>query len=290
MAELSIHAYAKINLTLEVVRRLPTGYHELRTIYQQVEMCDDLRLADSAANCISLTCDDGDLDPGPANLVWRAADLVRRRYCPRRGIRIHLCKRIPIGGGLAGGSTDAAATLLGLRQLWHLDVTDDELLQMGADLGMDVPFCILGGTALGTGRGEIVQPLPPLAPLPVVIAHPGVSSSTSEAYACLCAQQMGGGAKTEAMMAALSRGDARAVAAGLYNTFEQNLLTRFPAIGRIKQLMLENGAWNAALTGSGACMFSLAGSISEAETIAAAVRREFPHVFVTQARHSMTSP
>jgi len=284
MAELTINAHAKINLTLEVVRRLATGYHELRTVYQQVELCDDLLLADSPGDATRLTCDDQQLDAGPANLVWRAADLLRCRFQPRRGVHIHLRKRIPVGGGLAGGSTDAAATLRGLNRLWRLGLSQDDLLRLGAELGMDVPFCVLGGTALGSGRGEIVHALPPLPPLAVVIAHPGCASSTAEAYANLCPEHMGGGAKTEDMLAAISRGDTRAVAAGLYNVFEHDLIGRLPAIGRIKHLMLDNGAWNAALTGSGACVFALAGSLAEAETIACAVRREFSHVFVTRTR------
>ncbi len=284
MAELSINAYAKINLTLEVVRRLPTGYHELRTVFQQIELCDELLLADSHGDGIDLSCDHAGLPLGPTNLVWRAADLLRRRFCPQRGVRIALRKRIPVGGGLAGGSTDAAATLLGLSELWHLHLPEAELLCLGAELGMDVPFCIMGGTALGTGRGECLQPLPCLSSFPTVIAHPGASVSTAEAYASLRPDQMGGGARSEAMMHAIRCADHKAVAAGLYNVFEQNIGARLPGIARIKSRMLDSGAWNAALTGSGACVFALTGSMDAAHAIAEAVRSEFPHVFVTQTR------
>jgi 4-diphosphocytidyl-2-C-methyl-D-erythritol kinase len=282
MSELTINACAKINLTLEVVRRLPCGYHELRTIFQQVALCDTLTLDDSRDSSIELTCDDAGLAIGPENLVWRAADLLRRRFCPQRGVRLHLRKRIPIGGGLGGGSADAAATLVGMNRLWGLGLAQDDLMRLGAELGMDVPFCILGGTALGAGRGDIVEPLVSLPPTAVVIAHPGASVSTAQAYACLRPEHMGGGARTAAMAAAIARRDMAAVAAGLHNVFEQDIMARLPAIGRVKTLMLDNGAWNAALTGSGACVFALARSAGEAERIAAAVGREFPHLFVTQ--------
>jgi len=284
MAELTVQAYAKINLTLEVVRRLPSGYHELRTVFQQIALCDDLVLEDS--NKIGLTCNDTSLAIGSGNLAWRAAALIVSRCCPQRAVHIHLHKRIPIGGGLGGGSADAAAVLVGLNRLWNLGLTRQELMALGAELGMDVPFCILGGTALGTGRGEDLTPLPPLPPLALVLAHPGTSVSTAQAYAGLRPHHMGNGEATAAMVSAISRGDMRAVAAGLYNVFEQSLMSHLPAIGRIKSLMLEGGAWNAALTGSGACVFALAGSPDEAEAIAAAVRREFPDVIVTRTREA----
>jgi 4-diphosphocytidyl-2-C-methyl-D-erythritol kinase len=196
-------------------------------------------------------------------------------------VRIHLRKRIPIGGGLGGGSSDAAAALVGLNKLWGLGLSVADMLSLGAELGMDVPFCVLGGTALGTGCGDQVAPLPGLPCMPVVIAHPGVSVSTAQAYASLGPEHMGGGAKTAAMVDAIGSGDAQGIAGRLHNVFEQGTICRWPAIGRIKTLMLQNGAWNAALTGSGACVYALAGSDKAAKNIAAAVGREFPHVFVT---------
>ena len=167
-----------------------------------------------------------------------------------------------------------------------LDLSPAELLRLGAELGMDVPFCILGGTALGTGRGECLEALPCLPALPLVIAHPGASVSTAEAYASLRPEQMGGGAKTDAMIKAVSCRDLTNVAAGLYNVFEQNICARLPGITRIKSMMLRSGALNAALTGSGACVFGLAGSMDEARAIAAALSREFSDVYVTQTRVS----
>lgn len=284
MTELAINACAKINLTLEVVRRLPNGYHELRTVFQQVDLCDELTVSDSAGSDIELVCAGDAIPASPANLVWRAAELVRSRCCPQRGVRIHLRKQIPIGGGLGGGSADAAATLVGLNRLWRLGLAQDELLRMGAGLGKDVPFCILGGTALGIGCGDEVSALPALPRTHCVIAHPGASISTASAYAALRPEHMGGGARTAAMIDALARGDARAVAAGLYNVFEQNACALLPQTERIKTIMLQNGAWNAALSGSGSCVFGLAGSLRTARKIAAALRGEFPFAVVTQTR------
>jgi 4-diphosphocytidyl-2-C-methyl-D-erythritol kinase len=283
MSQISVSAYAKINLTLEVVRRLSNGYHELRTVFQQVALCDDVILENTGGG-IDLTCNDAQLDVGPANLVWRAADMLRTRFCPQRGARIRLHKCIPVGGGLGGGSADAAATLIGLNHLWQVGLSQRDLMELGIQLGMDVPFCVLGGTALGKGRGEDLQSLPSPPPMSVVIAHPGVASSTAEAYASLRAEQMGDRGHTAAMAEAIRNGDRKEIAAGLYNVFEPNVAGRLPVIHRIKQLMLERGAWNASLTGSGACVFGLAGTLAQAENIAAAVRCEFPTVFVTSTR------
>ena len=286
MSKLTINACAKINLTLEVVRRLPSGYHEIRTVFQQVGLCDVLQLEDRLSGAIRLTCDDGTLCCDHTNLVWRAADLVRRRYGIHRGLDIHVIKRIPVGGGLAGGSSDGAATLSALNTMWALGLSRQELMALGLELGMDVPFCVLGGTALGAGRGEILEPLPALPALDVVIGHPGVSSSTAEAYAGLRPEQMGGGAATERMACAIRNGDVRTIASGLCNVFEEDVTARLPQIGRMKSIMLQSGAWNAELSGSGACVFALAESRADAERIATAVRREFPNVFMTKTHSS----
>lgn len=286
MSELQIDAYAKINLTLEVVRRLPDGYHELRTVFQQIELCDQLMLVDDSSIAVQLTCDHATLDAGPQNLVYRAAELMRQHCRRPRGVRIDLCKRIPIGGGLAGGSSDAAAALIGLNRLWQLGLSRSELMAIGLKLGMDVPFCIMGGTALGKGKGEDLRALADLPPIDIVVGHPGLSSSTAEAYAGLRPWQMTGGAHTEAMVNAVRRGDVPAIAEGLYNVFEENLMARMPAIGRLKALMIEGGALNASLSGSGSCVFAIAPSPAAAEAIAASVRREFANVYVTKTRVS----
>lgn len=280
MSELCINAFAKINLTLEVVRRRPDGYHDLRTVFQQVGLCDEVILS-SGKNGIHLTCDDPTLSVGADNLTWRAAALIRDRFRPADGVRVHLRKRIPIGGGLAGGSADAAATIMGCNQLWQLGLTQSEMMALGGQLGMDVPFCIMGGTALGAGRGDELQQLTRLAGACIVVAFPGVCSSTADAYATLQSHQFGDTGATDRMAAAIERGDMPAVAVGLYNVFEHNVFGRLPAIAKAKQLMLEGGAWNACMTGSGACVFALTRTQREAEAVAEAVRRSFPLVFVT---------
>lgn len=284
MTELTINAYAKINLTLEVVRRLPDGYHELRTVFQQVDLCDELTLSDTPRGTIELMCADSLTPTGADNIIWRAAALLSTSFAAQRGVRIHLRKRIPVGGGLGGGSADAAATLLGLNRLWQLGLTQAELMGLGATLGKDVPFCILGGTALGVGCGDEVSSLPALPRTYAIIAHPGVHVVTRNAYAALRTEHMGGGQHTAAMVQAVRQRDMKAVAAGLYNVFEENAARELPAITRIKTVMLENGAWNAALSGSGSCVFGLASSRQAAHRIASAVAREFPFAVVTHTR------
>lgn len=285
MSTIRVCAYAKINLTLDIVRRLPSGYHELRSVMQQVDLCDEVTLALSADG-ISLTCDNCAIPADQTNLAWRAAELMRERYCPGQGVRLHLHKRIPVGGGLAGGSADAAAVLLGLNQLWDAGLGLPQLVQLGAELGMDVPFCLLGGTALATGRGELVEPLPHLPALGVVIVHPGFSVSTREAFAGLDGAALGNVAATETMLRAVQSQDVRQIAAGLHNAFEASLRRRAPQIDQIKRALLAQGALNAVLTGSGACVFGLCPSQAEAERVAGALRGAFPQLYVARTHQA----
>jgi 4-diphosphocytidyl-2-C-methyl-D-erythritol kinase len=185
MAEVCVFAPAKINLHLEVLGLRPDGFHELAMVMQSLDLGDRLRLRSTADACLTLQCDEAELPLDGDNLIVRAAERLRQRAgLPELGAAIALEKRIPIGAGLAGGSSDAAATLVGLNELWGLGLDGPALQELAAGLGSDVPYCLVGGTQLCFGRGEQLEPAP-LAPLALgvlLLKHPGVSVSTPWAY------------------------------------------------------------------------------------------------------------
>lgn len=186
MAELVVNAPAKINLHLEVLGLRADGFHELAMVMQSIDLADQLRISPSADGLIQLSCDRGDLATDNGNLIVRAAELLRSRVAlPELGARIKLSKRIPIGAGLAGGSSDGAAALIGLNQVWGLGLAEPLLAELAAELGSDMPFCLGGGSQLCFGRGERLERLAPMAEEPLgvlLIKHPQVSVSTPWAY------------------------------------------------------------------------------------------------------------
>lgn len=185
MKSLELKAHAKINLTLEVLFRRRDGFHQIRTVLQELELCDILYLEDIPGGRIELSCEDS-LPQGEGNLAYEAARLLQRRYAPQKGVRIKLNKRIPMAAGLGGGSSDAAAVLLGLNKIWGLSLKKEILEELGATLGSDVPFFLYGGTALAEGRGELVRALPPFPRTKVLLAAPaGLALSAAQVYSFL---------------------------------------------------------------------------------------------------------
>ncbi|HOT90366.1 MAG TPA: 4-(cytidine 5'-diphospho)-2-C-methyl-D-erythritol kinase [Anaerolineae bacterium] len=280
MTELTIKAYAKINLTLEIIRRLPSGYHEIKSVMQQTELCDDLTIMDAHAGITIQSTDR--MVPGTArNSIWKATTLLKERCGVDRGVKFKLVKCIPVGGGMGGGSADAAAALIGLNTFWQLGLSQAELLEIGREIGMDVAFCILGGTALATGRGEVVQPLPAPPTLHLVIVNPGVFVSTRNAYEGLKLEQLTFTDKSAQMIAAIERGDVAGIIANLHNDFEYTVLNEYPVIGTAKRSLLEAGAEAALLSGSGASVFGIAATQAQAQAIAEALKPHYPFVVAT---------
>jgi 4-diphosphocytidyl-2-C-methyl-D-erythritol kinase len=250
---LTVLSYAKINLVLGVLGKRPDGYHELRTVFQTIDLHDTLELEPAAAlelECSGLT----GLSP-QQNLVWKAAAALRRSASVERGARIVLSKRIPAGGGLGGGSSNAAAALLGLRKLWDLALPDDQLADIAAGLGADVPFFLTGGTALGIGRGDEIYPVPEITPTHMVLIFPGEGVSTAEAYASLRIDLTSGATVHKIQRFCGRIQDASACAAGLFNDFETSILPARPAIMQAREALLEQGAVAARMSGSGSSVF-----------------------------------
>ena len=257
MSDLTVHAYAKINLTLEIIQRLPSGYHEIKSVMQQTALCDTISINEAHAG-ITIACANHVVPRNARNSIWKAAALLKERCAVDRGVKFKLVKRIPIGGGMGGGSADAAATLVGLNKFWQLGLSQADLLEISQEIGMDVAFCILGHTALATGRGEIVDAVPSPPKLHLVIVNPGVFVSTRTAYEGLDVDKFTFSDKSAQMIDAIQRQDFDGIVASLHNDFESTVLDEYPVIGTAKRDLVEAGAEAALLSGSGASVFGIA--------------------------------
>jgi 4-diphosphocytidyl-2-C-methyl-D-erythritol kinase len=270
-------AWAKLNLGLEVGARRPDGYHEIRSIMQTVSLADQVKLEWTTGG-ISLEVEGADLPADSGNIAMRAAKLMRDRAGGGLGVSIRLIKRIPLAAGLAGGSADAAAVLFGLNRLWDLGLSGPDLIALAADLGSDVPFCLLGGTAYAKGRGEIVAPLPPLPPCFIVLVCPPLVVSTAWAYSMLDRdglEQHRPVDGIDGLEAALETGNLSQIAAGMANTFEPVVMAHFPLIGEIKEMLLTAGALAAMMSGSGPTVYGLFSTSKEAHAAASILKASF---------------
>ena len=257
---LTLSANAKINLTLDILGTREDGYHEVAMIMQEISLHDTLSMG-KINQGISLTIviegQQGTLPADESNLCWKAAALVQKEYNLQEGVEIHLTKRIPMAAGLAGGSADAAAVLKGMNHLFRLGMTEARLCELGARLGSDIPFCIMGGTMLATGRGEILTRLPSFPRLSVVLAKPPVGVSTAWAYKTYDAGYDGPHPDNEAMLEAIHGGDAHKAADLMCNVLEGVTETEHPVIADYKRLMMEHGAMASMMSGSGPTVFGL---------------------------------
>lgn len=262
---LSRKAYAKINLGLDVCGRLENGYHEVRMIMQTVGICDILTFA-VAESGIRITTDSGELPVNEDNLIYRAAALLMETCGVKEGIDIHLEKHIPIAAGMAGGSSDAAATLRGLNELFALGLSEEQLRRLGVRIGADVPYCIMGGTALAEGIGELLTPLPPAPRCHLLIARPDIQISTRYVYEHLDARESWPHPDIDGMQAAIRDNDLAGVARRLGNVLETVTAEKYPVIGRLKEEMLSSGALGSLMSGSGPTVFGLYDSREQAES------------------------
>ena len=258
-----LHAAAKINLTLDVTGRRPDGYHDVCMVMQSISLYDEIRMEKDPAPGIALETvvtsetDAGALASGPDNLAWRAAALMRETYGIREGVRIRLCKNIPMAAGLAGGSTDAAAVMIGMNALFGLGIPAGELAAAGTRLGADIPFCVLGGTKLAEGIGEILSDLPAMPDCVIAVAVPALKVATGGVYQALDACGEYAHPDTGAMKAALQDGSFAQLAGSLGNVLELVTAQRHPEIGAIKDSFIRNGAAGALMSGSGPSVYGL---------------------------------
>ena len=253
--------YAKINLGLDVLGLRPDKYHEVAMVMQTISLADTLTFTDSPE--LTVTVDLPGLEGGPSNLAWKAAVLMAEYAHRPPRVHIHIEKKIFLAAGLAGGSTDAAAVLRGLNRFWELHLPGEKLERLGAKLGSDVPFCVAGGTALATGRGEILTPLPDLPELLLVLAKPSLEISTPWAYREFDKQKNVIHPDIEGMVQAVRAGDVQGVLRRCGNVLEPVTAGAHPEIREIQQQMLQNGAEPVMMSGSGPTVF---GVVKDRET------------------------
>ncbi len=256
MDQYRIKAYAKINLGLDVLKKLPNGFHQVKMIMQTIGLCDELTF-ERAESGIRLTSDAQGLSTGEDNLICKAARLMLETFHLREGVRIHLKKRIPIAAGMAGGSTDAAAAMKGICRLFDLDVPTEELMRLSVPVGADVPYCILGGTALAEGIGEKLTPLAPAPACHILTATPDISVSTRFVYEHLDLQKVSSHPDIDGMAEAIRQGSLQGILDRMGNVLESVTVPAFPRIAAIKTQMRELGAAGSLMSGSGPSVFGV---------------------------------
>ena len=257
MEQLQLRAMGKINLALDVVRRRGDGYHEVRMIMQTVKMFDRIMLNRIPEQEIRLSTNLRFLPTGDTNLAYRAAKLMMERHMTEGGVRIDLQKYLPVSAGMAGGSTDAAAVLYGMNWMFNLGESTESLMEMAVQLGADVPYCILRGTALAEGIGEKLTRLPACPDCYVLLVKPPVSVSTKFVYENLHLDENTVHPDIDGMVSAIRRGSLRDVASLAGNVLESVTIPAYPVIGEIKERLLEAGALTSLMSGSGPTVFGL---------------------------------
>ncbi|MCI9675075.1 MAG: 4-(cytidine 5'-diphospho)-2-C-methyl-D-erythritol kinase [Lachnospiraceae bacterium] len=249
-------AHAKINLGLDVVGKLPNGYHEVRMVMQTVGIYDELTF--SRTECgIMVTTDSEELPIEEDNLIYKAANLMKDKYDIREGIHIHLQKNIPIAAGMAGGSADAAAAMKGISRMFGLDTSLLELMELGASIGADVPYCVIGGTALAEGIGEKLTPLEPAPECFVLVAKPDINVSTRYVYERLNVAAIEKHPDIDGMVAAIGKGSLQGILDRMENVLESVTVQEYPVVDALKQRMKELGAVNSLMSGSGPTVFGI---------------------------------
>lgn len=260
-----LQAFAKINLGLDVLGKREDGYHEVRMIMQTIRMYDQLDMRKSVEPGIHLTTNKKYIPVDENNLVWRAAKLMMDTCGIIEGVSIHLHKVIPVAAGMAGGSSDAAATLVGMNRLFHCGLSKEKLMKLGVQIGADVPYCVLRGTALAEGIGEKLTVLPPMPDCWILIGKPGISVSTKYVYTTLDLNTDTVHPDIDGMKKALEDGNLYGITERMGNVLQDVTIPAYPEVERIKEQMKTLGAVNAMMSGSGPTVFGIFDSEEKAQ-------------------------
>lgn len=256
MEKLTINTRAKINLTLDIINKREDGYHNLNMIMQSIDLFDTIHFQ-KIDEGITLSCNHKYMPTDNNNIIYRAASLLKEKYDVSQGVKIELIKKIPIQAGLGGGSSNAAGTLRALNELWELSIDDKELLELSCELGADVPFCIMEGTALAEGIGEILTPVRDLPRFYVLLVKPPVGISTPWAYSKININDIKIRPDSKRMIEAINTGDRNGILKNIGNVFEKFIFPHYPELNEIKREMAEVGALAQLMSGSGPTIFGL---------------------------------
>ena len=257
MKSIQLKAYAKVNLALDIIGKRSDGYHEVRMIMQSIGLHDQLSIYITNDSKIRVQTNLPFLPTNQSNIVYKAASLIKRKFQLDQGLYINLNKRIPVSAGLAGGSTDAAATLHGLNQLFDLKLSLKELMDIGVELGADVPFCLLGGTALSEGIGEKLTPLPPFPPCHILVVKPNFNVSTKNIYRQLNLNHIKKRPNIDDLIKNIKEDNLHGATKNFSNVLETVTVKNHPLIQEIKDKMMELGAITSIMSGSGSTVFGI---------------------------------
>ncbi|MBQ1935455.1 MAG: 4-(cytidine 5'-diphospho)-2-C-methyl-D-erythritol kinase [Clostridia bacterium] len=280
---MEIFANAKINLSLDVLGVREDGYHEVEMLMQSIGLADRITL-DPIPSGIVLHTNRSYLPCDARNLAYRAAELFLKETNTQSGVKMNIIKKIPVSAGLAGGSTDAAAVLVGLNQLFRTKLSRRRLCELGGSLGSDIPFCILGGTALATGRGEQIHRLPPLPKVYLLLVKPPISISTPKIYTALDQQEITRHPDTGALIEKIKAQDISGLAQEMVNVLEPVCETFEPRISELREKLLSHGAIGARMSGSGPTVFGIFETYEQAAKAAESFRGRGDEVIVTSTR------
>lgn len=255
MKQIRLNARGKINITLDVLRKREDGYHDLSMIMQTVNLCDNLCIKTTDTGIIEMTSNYSWLPCDEKNLVYKAAALMKKKYDIKEGLSIHLDKNIPVAAGMAGGSSDCAATLVGIRNLLKINADDHELMALGKTLGADVPYCILRGTALAEGIGEKLTQLPPFPDSTLLIAKPPINVSTAAVFGSFDLSKVDKHPNNKKMIELIKNKDLQGICDNMCNVLESVTVKNYPIIKTIKKAMIDKGAIGSLMSGSGPTVF-----------------------------------
>lgn len=265
MNTIMLKAYAKINLGLDVLGKREDGYHEVRMIMQTIRLYDKLVMKKISNDEVIIKTNLAYLPTNENNLVYKVVQLLREEFHIKQGVYVELEKHIPVAAGLAGGSSDAATALVGMNRLFHLKLSKNDLMKRAVRLGADIPYCILGGTALSEGIGEVLTPLPNMVPAYILIAKPPISVSTKYVYEHFDMTKEVDHPDIDGMIEAINNQELVGITDRLSNVLENVTINQYPVIKEIKDLMLSYGAMNALMSGSGPTVFGVFDNLNNAK-------------------------
>ncbi|NMB08172.1 MAG: 4-(cytidine 5'-diphospho)-2-C-methyl-D-erythritol kinase [Tissierellia bacterium] len=282
MEKIILESHGKINLSLDVLYKREDGYHELNTIMQEIELKDTIILREINKG-IEIQCNNKELPLDETNLVFKAWEKIVDKVGENRGIHITLDKQIPIAAGLGGGSSNAAAVLKGLNELWDLKLSQEELMDIGVEIGADVPFCIMGGTAHARGIGEKLTKLKPFSGKMLLLANPGIFVSTEKVYNNLdlnCGENI----NIEEIISFMEKGNLLKLGQNMANTMEKTVINKHPIIDEIKKDMLKHGALGSLMSGSGPTVFGLFDQEEKLHKCKEELEKKIPLVIATKTK------
>lgn len=286
MNRISVRTPAKINLTLDILKKREDGYHEISMVMQTVDLCDELEFEEREIG-IEIECSNHEIPCDSGNLVYKAANALKDEFGIQKGIYIKINKKIPLEAGLAGGSANAAGTLLALKKMWRIEATDDRLNEIAKSIGADVPYCTKGGTMLAQGIGEKLTKLKDLPDYHVVLVKPEFSISTAWAYNNVDIKNIKQHPDNEAVSRAIEYGDRAVIEKNLGNVFEEAAFKKYPELAEIKETLIKLGAKGSLMSGSGPTMYGLFDDEAKAQLACEHFRGIYDEVYKAKTCHQL---